>query len=100
MSYTDESANSWWIGQPQFWIASVLALTWPYRWIFKNNTTKTVFIVKKKIYVTKQVATGSRIEVKRNKVNVTGMEMRLSDMQALQTNKSYQDKKSPSVQEQ
>ena len=38
------------MGKAQFWIASVLGLTWPYRWLFKCLTDKTQYTVKKKFY--------------------------------------------------
>ena len=39
------------IGESQFWIASVLALTWPYRWILQFLTTKVQFTIQKKVYL-------------------------------------------------
>lgn len=36
-AYVDESARSWWIGHTQFWIATLLMLTWPYR--YANSQT-------------------------------------------------------------
>ena len=39
------------IGEMQFWIASVLALTWPYRWILQLLTTKVKFTIQKKVYL-------------------------------------------------
>ena len=35
------------VGEAQFWIASVLGLTWPYRWLFKCLTAKEHYTVTK-----------------------------------------------------
>ena len=50
-AYVDESANSWWVGKCQFWLASLLCLTWPYRWYFRYKSGKTSYTVSKKIYL-------------------------------------------------
>ena len=52
-SYTDESCRSLWIGEPQFWIASILALTWPYRWLFRLRTAHSSFVITKVLYRTR-----------------------------------------------
>ena len=57
-SYTDESCRSSWIGEPQFWIASILALTWPYRWLFRLRTANSSFVIKKILYRTRPTAQG------------------------------------------
>ena len=60
-AFTDESCRSCWIGEPQFWIASILALTWPYRWILKLRMYKTSFVIKKRVYNSKpEVSSGVR----------------------------------------
>ena len=50
-AYVDDSANSWWVGQTQFWIVTLLCMTWPYRWYFKYKSGKTNYTVSKKIYL-------------------------------------------------
>ena len=40
-----------WIGLAQFWVASVFLMTWPYRWLFRRQTTKANFTILKKIYL-------------------------------------------------
>ena len=50
-AYTDESCTSCWIGQPQFWIASFLGLTWPYRLLMWRKTGVTFKKVRKSIFV-------------------------------------------------
>ena len=35
------------IGHAQFWIASSLGLTWPYRWLFRSLSSKESHIIKK-----------------------------------------------------
>ena len=37
----------WMVGEAQFWIASVLGLTWPYRWLFKCLTAKEHYTITK-----------------------------------------------------
>ena len=58
-SYTDESCRSLWIGEPQFWIASIFALTWPYRWLFRLRTAHSSFVITKVLYRTRPEAQGS-----------------------------------------
>ena len=58
-SYTDESCRSFWIGEPQFWVASVVALTWPYRWLFRLRTAHSSFVITKVLYSTKPIAKGT-----------------------------------------
>ena len=52
-AYVDDSANSWWVGHAQFWIASLLDLTWPYRWYFRYKSGKTFYTISKKIYLSR-----------------------------------------------
>ncbi len=39
-----------WIRPLFFWIATLLQLTWPYRWLFRANTAKSYYALKKKMY--------------------------------------------------
>ena len=50
-AYSDESCSRYWIGEPQFWIVSILGLTWPYRLIMWRKTGIVFFQVTKSIYV-------------------------------------------------
>ncbi|KAK3724928.1 hypothetical protein QZH41_005686 [Actinostola sp. cb2023] len=49
-AYVDLSVKPWWIGQGYFWIATLLMLTWPYRWLFRAKTAKSYYDLNKKIY--------------------------------------------------
>ena len=61
-AYVDDSANSWWVGHIQFWIASLLDLTWPYRWYFRYKSGKTSYTISKKIYLSRpEVGTGNDV---------------------------------------
>ncbi len=33
-----------------FWIATLLQMTWPYRWLFRAKTAKEYYVLKKKMY--------------------------------------------------
>ena len=61
-AYVNDSANSWWVGTPQFWITAMLGITWPYRWYFKYKSGKTSYTVSKKIYLNRpEVVTGNGV---------------------------------------
>ncbi|XP_031552555.1 uncharacterized protein LOC116289751 [Actinia tenebrosa] len=49
-AYADLAAKSWWIRPRYFWLASVLFMSWPYRWIFRARTPKIHYALTKKIY--------------------------------------------------
>ena len=55
--------SSWWIGHHQFWIASLLSLTWIYRLAFNLATAKTEYCVEKEIFVTKPVRIADNREI-------------------------------------
>lgn len=49
-AYGDLAAKSWWIRPRYFWLATVLFLSWPYRWLFRAMTPKIHYALTKKIY--------------------------------------------------
>ncbi|XP_044184964.1 uncharacterized protein LOC122965078 [Acropora millepora] len=49
-TYVDLSVRPWWIRTLYFWIATLLMMSWPYRWFFRAKTSKTYYILKKKMY--------------------------------------------------
>lgn len=49
-TYVDLSVRPWWIRSLYFWIATLLMMSWPYRWFFRAKTSKTYYILKKKMY--------------------------------------------------
>ena len=49
-TYVDLNVRPWWIRTGYFWLATVLMMTWPYRWLFRAKTGKTYYILKKKMY--------------------------------------------------
>lgn len=49
-TYVDLSVRPWWIRRLYFWIATLLMMSWPYRWFFRAKTSKTYYILKKKMY--------------------------------------------------
>ena len=48
-----ETCTPWLIGKTQFWIASLLGLTWPYRCLFKCLTYKVRYTIEKRFYIEK-----------------------------------------------
>ena len=49
-AYVDLRVKPWWIRPLYFWIATLLQMTWPYRWLFRAKTAKSHYILKKKMY--------------------------------------------------
>ncbi|XP_044184969.1 LOW QUALITY PROTEIN: uncharacterized protein LOC114956697 [Acropora millepora] len=49
-TYVDLNVRPWWIRTLYFWIATLLMMSWPYRWFFRAKTSKTYYILKKKMY--------------------------------------------------
>ena len=49
-AYVDLKVKPWWIRARYFWLATLLMMTWPYRWLFRAKTGKSYYILKKKIY--------------------------------------------------
>lgn len=51
-AYVDLRLKPWWIRPRYFWLATLLFMTWPYRWLFRARTAKNYYDMKKKIYKT------------------------------------------------
>ncbi|KAJ7391015.1 hypothetical protein OS493_021035 [Desmophyllum pertusum] len=49
-AYVDLRMKPFWIRSLFFWIATLLQMTWPYRWLFRAKTAKEYYTLKKKIY--------------------------------------------------
>ena len=49
-AYVDLRVKPFWIRPRFFWIATLLQMTWPYRWLFRFNTAKTHYALMKKMY--------------------------------------------------
>ena len=49
-AYVDLRVKPWWIRPLYFWIATLLQMTWPYRWLFRAKTGKSYYALKKKMY--------------------------------------------------
>lgn len=49
-AYVDLRVKPFWIRPLFFWIATLLLMTWPYRWLFRAKTAKTYYTLKKKMY--------------------------------------------------
>ena len=49
-AYVDLRVKPFWIRPRFFWIATLLQMTWPYRWLFRVKTVKTHYALKKKMY--------------------------------------------------
>ena len=46
----DEQVTPFWMRPMFFWIATILWMTWPYRWLFRAKTDNIHYTLKKKIY--------------------------------------------------
>ena len=46
----DSRMKPFWMRPLFFWIATLLQMTWPYRWVFKAKTNKIHYTLKKKVY--------------------------------------------------
>ncbi|XP_078379153.1 uncharacterized protein LOC144662259 [Oculina patagonica] len=49
-AYVDLRVKPFWIRPLFFWIATLLQMTWPYRWLFRAKTAKSYYALKKKMY--------------------------------------------------
>ncbi|XP_078380280.1 uncharacterized protein LOC144663243 [Oculina patagonica] len=49
-AFVDLSVKPFWIRPLFFWIATLLQMTWPYRWLFRAKTAKSYYALKKKMY--------------------------------------------------
>ena len=49
-AYVDLSVKPWWIHPLYFWLATLVQMTWPYRWLFRAKTSKNYYSLKKKMY--------------------------------------------------
>ena len=49
-AYVDLRVKPWWIRPLFFWLATLLQMTWPYRWLFRAKTSKKFYALKKMIY--------------------------------------------------
>ena len=49
-AYVDLRVKPWWIRPLFFWLATLLQMTWPYRWLFRAKTSKSYYALKKMIY--------------------------------------------------
>ena len=49
-AYVDLRVKPWWIRPLFFWLATLLQMTWPYRWLFRAKTGKSHHALKKLIY--------------------------------------------------
>ena len=49
-AYVDLRVKPWWIRPLFFWLATLLQMTWPYRWLFRAKTSKSFYALKKMIY--------------------------------------------------
>ena len=50
LGYVNLQERPFWMRPLFFWIATLLQLTWPYRWLFRAKTGKIHYTLKKKIY--------------------------------------------------
>ena len=51
-AYVDLRVKPWWIRPLFFWLATLLQMSWPYRWLFRAKTSKCYYALKKKLYKT------------------------------------------------
>ena len=49
-AYVDLRVKPWWIRPLFFWLATLLQMTWPYRWLFRAKTSKSYYALTKMIY--------------------------------------------------
>ena len=60
-TYVDLNVRPWWFRIFVFWIATLLMMSWPYRWFFRAKTSKTYYILKKKMY--KRITPPSEVDI-------------------------------------
>ena len=51
-AYVDLRVKPWWIRPLFFWLATLLQMSWPYRWLFRAKTSKSYYALNKKLYKT------------------------------------------------
>ncbi|XP_078380020.1 uncharacterized protein LOC144662966 [Oculina patagonica] len=61
-AYADLSMKPFWIRPLFFWIATLLYMSWPYRWLFRAKTAKIYYVLKKKVYK-RQVSEPRRLDL-------------------------------------
>lgn len=49
LGYVDSRVKPFWMRPRYYWIATLLWMTWPYRWLFRAKTDKIHYTLKKKI---------------------------------------------------
>ena len=49
-AFKDLTVKPFWMRPLFFWIATLLQMTWPYRWLFRAKTAKKHFILEKMVY--------------------------------------------------
>lgn len=49
-AFKDLTVKPFWMRPLFFWIATLLGMTWPYRWLFRAKTAKKLFVLKKMVY--------------------------------------------------
>ncbi|KAL9963679.1 hypothetical protein ACROYT_G027208 [Oculina patagonica] len=49
-AYANLSVKPFWIRPLFFWIATLLQMTWPYRWLLRAKTDKSHYVLKKMLY--------------------------------------------------
>ena len=48
--FKDLNVKPFWMRPLFFWIATLLQMTWPYRWLFRAKTAKKYLVLEKKVY--------------------------------------------------
>ncbi|KAL9963689.1 hypothetical protein ACROYT_G027218, partial [Oculina patagonica] len=61
-AYADLNVKPFWIWPLFFWIATLLHMSWPYRWLFRAKTAKIYYVLKKKVYK-RQVGEPRRLDL-------------------------------------
>ena len=59
-AFTNLRVKPFWIRPLFFWIATLLQMTWPYRWLFLTKTDKSHLVLKSRVYKTNNTATTPR----------------------------------------
>ena len=49
-AFSNLNVKPFWIRPLFFWIATLLQMTWPYRWLFRAKTDKNHYVLKKMVY--------------------------------------------------
>ncbi|XP_078380026.1 uncharacterized protein LOC144662974 [Oculina patagonica] len=61
-AYADLNMKPFWIRPLFFWIATLLHMSWPYRWLFRAKTAEIHYVLKKKVYK-RQVGEPRRLDL-------------------------------------